>query len=76
MPRLEELQNWFQYHPPVGNQTQRYADIRAGAYAFALLLNELVPECADKTAAFRKLRECTMTANAAIACYDKQEQNI
>lgn len=68
---LAFLHNQFTYHPPHGTQAQRYQEIRDKAYEFALFLNERVPDCADKSAAIRKLRECVMTANAAIACNEK-----
>jgi len=64
----EEINNWFSYHAPKGDQTERYTTLRDEACCFAYVLNDLVPDCADKTAAIRKLRECVMTANAAIAC--------
>lgn len=61
------INNWFTYHPPVGDQTTIYETIRAHAREFAHILNNLVPDSADKTDALRKLRECVMTANAAVA---------
>lgn len=65
----EQIQNWFSYHAPTAEQQVRYQNIRAAAYTFASVLNnEVIGESADKTAAFRLLRECVMTANAAIAC--------
>ena len=48
-----------------------YAKLRSSALDFAKAINDLVPDCADKTAAIRKLRESVMTANAAIACGGK-----
>jgi hypothetical protein len=65
------LDNWFMYHAPTPEQLVAYNDLRAGAKAFAELINAHVPDSADKTAAIRKLRECVMTANAAIACGGK-----
>jgi hypothetical protein len=63
----DQITNWFSYHPPVGDQAQTYEIIRAHAREFAHILNSLVPDGADKTAAMRKLREVVMTANAAVA---------
>lgn len=62
----EEIDNIFTYHAPNGYSVNRLEDIRNAAKIFAKILNELVPDCADKSAAVRKLRECVMTANAAI----------
>jgi hypothetical protein len=67
----ETLNNWFMHHPPTPEQLAAYNDLRTGAKAFAELINNHVPDSADKTAAIRKLRECVMTANAAIACGGK-----
>lgn len=68
MSEAEQLANWFQYHPPVQDQAQRYEQIRAAAHRFAQLLVQLCPPSADRTAAIRKIREVVYTANASIAC--------
>jgi alkanesulfonate monooxygenase SsuD/methylene tetrahydromethanopterin reductase-like flavin-dependent oxidoreductase (luciferase family) len=65
---LEQIDNWFRYHAPKGDQQERYARIRAAAKEFAKILAECTPPSADQTVAIRKLRECVMVANAAIAC--------
>lgn len=67
----ETLDNWFTYHAPTAEQLVSYNDLRTAARVFAELINSHVPDSADKTAAIRKLRECVMTANAAIACGGK-----
>jgi hypothetical protein len=67
----EQIDNWFTYHAPTPDHLVSYEKLRGDARSFAHAINELVPECADKTAAIRKLRECVMTANAAIACGGK-----
>jgi len=64
----EQIDNWFSYHRPTPEQQAAYEHLRAKAKEFAHALNDVAPESADKTAAMRKLRECVMTANAAIAC--------
>ena len=61
------LTNMFIYHPPKGDQALRYEAIRAAALHLAEVINENTPECADQTAAIRKVSEASMTANAAIA---------
>lgn len=66
--RQEDIDNWFMYHAPVGDQLERYAILRTAAKIFAETINKHVPESADKTASIRKVREAVMTANAAIAC--------
>lgn len=64
-----ELQNWFQYHAPTGDQQRRYETIREAAKLFARIVRDNTPESADQTAAIRKIREAVMTANASIACF-------
>ena len=63
-----EIGNWFTYHPPSESQQRAYTRLRIEARSLAELIYEVVPNCADRSAAIRKLRECVMTANAAIAC--------
>lgn len=69
-PKLTDatLHNFFTYHPPHGDQTERYVRIREAALLFATVIRDCCPVGADTTAAIRKVREATMTANAAIAC--------
>lgn len=64
----QDIDNWFSYHPPTGTQADRYVTLRSKAKELAILIIENTPSSADQTAAIRKLRECIMTANAAIAC--------
>ncbi len=61
---IEEI---FTYHKPEPDQIPKYEALRAAAKTFAQALVENVPSCADRSAAIRHLRECVMTANAAIA---------
>lgn len=63
----EMLDNWFTYHPPRPDQIPRYEKIRDAARVFAQIVVNNTPACADQSAAIRLLRECVMTANAAIA---------
>lgn len=70
----EQINNWFTYHSPTPEQLVSYAEIRTAAKIFAETINKHVPDSADKTAAFRLLRESVMTANAAIACYVEQKR--
>lgn len=63
-----EIDNWFSYHSPDDIQVQQYKDIREKAKELAMIIILVTPPSADQTASIRKLRECVMTANAAIAC--------
>lgn len=66
--RQEDIDNWFQYHQPTAVQVAKYSELRNLAKAFAELFDKSVPDCADKTAAMRHLRETVMAMNLAIAC--------
>lgn len=64
----QDLDNYFSYHPPQGDQVERYANIREAGRLMAQVIIDSTPAGADQTAAIRKIREAVMTANAAIAC--------
>lgn len=68
---IDDLNNWFTYHPPSKDQAIQYQTIRDAAQAFAFVILQNTPPSADQTTAIRKLRECVMTANASIACGGK-----
>ena len=64
-----EIDHWFTYHAPTADQLSHYDLLRRTAKIFAQVFNDAVPDCADKTAAMRHLRETIMAMNLAIACY-------
>lgn len=63
---LENLQEIFTYHDEEW-KIDHYQAIRQFAKALAITILQHSPECADRSAALRKLREVVMTANAAVA---------
>lgn len=63
-----DLEQSFTYHPPIGNQPERYTDIRRKGYELAQLITDLVPDSDERVTAILKIREAVMWANAAIAC--------
>lgn len=67
MDLKDKIEDLFTYHAPEGTQPAQYDAIRAKAKELAHVIVENTPPSADQTAAIRKLRECVMTANAAIA---------
>lgn len=68
MPFTEELlDDLFTYHAPTPDQVEHYTALRDAARTFAGVIVRHTPPSADQSAAMRKLRECVMTANAAIA---------
>ena len=62
------LNNWFSFHAPHHEDVAKYTAIRDMARQLALVIVANTPPGADQAAAIRKLRECVMTANSAIAC--------
>ena len=69
---VKDLKNWFSYHAPVGDQVQRYENLRRAGHQFAQEIISNCPPSADRTEAIRKVREAVMTANAAIACNEEE----
>lgn len=67
MDLKDKIDDLFTYHGPTGDQPARYDAIRTKAKELAHVIVDQTPPSADQTAAIRKLRECVMTANAAIA---------
>jgi len=63
----KQIDEWFTYHAPKGDQPQRYVTLRDKAKELAIVIALCCPSSADRTSALRKLRECVMTANASIA---------
>ena len=57
----------FTYHPPKGNQTERYAYLREYAKGMAFRIMESCPPSRERSLAITKLEEAVMWANAAIA---------
>jgi hypothetical protein len=68
MVTKQDLDNWFTYHSPKGDQPERYVKIREAAKALATVILENTPAGPDQTTAIRKVREAVMTANQSIAC--------
>jgi hypothetical protein len=68
MATQAEIDNWYEYHAPQGQQVEAYTAIRAKGKELAELFNSHAPGCADSTAAHRALREAIMAMNLAIAC--------
>lgn len=63
-----DLDNLFTYHPPHGDQVERYGTIRAAGLTFAEEIAESCPPSPERSTALTKIREAVMWANAAIAC--------
>ncbi len=62
-----EIDNQFTYHPPKGDQTDRYQKLREAARALAHLIVDHTPESPEQDQALFLLNLAVMSANAAIA---------
>lgn len=62
----EKVEAIFTYHQPGFIQQQRLETIRETAKHLARVILKNTPPSADQSAALRKLKEATMTANSAI----------
>ncbi len=63
-----DIEHIFTYHaPPSPEEIDSYVALRSAAYEFAKVVVKETPQCADRSAAIRLIREAVMTANAAIA---------
>lgn len=64
----QEIEHLFTYHAPANaSQREAYGNLREAGKHLALTILDTTPQCADQSAAIRKVREAVMTANAAIA---------
>jgi hypothetical protein len=63
----EELNRRFSYHPPKGNQAERYENLRAYGRELAVHIDILCPDSREKSLAMTALEEAIMWAIASIA---------
>lgn len=63
---LENVDDIFKYHNEEW-KINHYNEIRSTARCLAEVIIWNTPDCSDRSAALRKLRETVMTANAAVA---------
>jgi hypothetical protein len=63
-----DLDNIFTYHPPKGDQVDRFSDIRQSGKELAEIIVDSCPPSPERSTALAKVREAIMWANAAIAC--------
>lgn len=67
----EDIEEMFTYHAPTPLQVISLHEVREAAKTFCSILAAHVPPSADRSVAIRKLRECVMSANAAIVLRGK-----
>lgn len=63
---LQDLDNRFSYHAPVGNQKERYESIRGEIRTLAEVLQRRCPPSRELSIAMTKLDEVMFFANASI----------
>lgn len=63
----DDLRNRFQYHPPHGDQTERYQKIRQKLMELGALFEEVCPESRERSLAITNLEQAGFWANASIA---------
>ena len=63
---MADIEDVFSYHAPTLAQQEALVAVRTTAKEMAEVILNRVPDSADRSAAFRLLRECVMTSNAAI----------
>lgn len=69
----KRLENNFQYHPPIGDQAERYILIREAQKTFAETIMTLCPDSRELSLALTAVEDAGMYANAAIARNEKPE---
>jgi hypothetical protein len=71
-PVFDKLENNFIYHKPIGDQAERYVEIRDKGKELALLLETLCPTSRELSLAMTNLEQAIMWANASIARNEKE----
>ncbi len=71
---IKDIQNRFTYHPPHGDQAQRYEQLRTEARNLALLILRLCPSSRERSLAITALEETVMWSNASIARNEPKEE--
>ncbi len=66
------LENDYSYHPPVGDQAARYAEIRAAQRHLAETIMRCTPDSREQSVALTHLDQVGFNANAAIARNEKE----
>lgn len=66
-PTDEQLENRYRYHAPKGDQTERYAAVRAKILETAKFIRDNTPCSPEQARAFNALDDAMFLANAAIA---------
>lgn len=60
------VHNALEYHAPTPEQVEKISAVREALSAALLVIQNVVPGCAEQTLAIRKVEEAGMWANKAI----------
>lgn len=63
----KEMESRFTYHAPKPGLPEVYTQVREFAKSFAKLVDNMCPDCREKSLAFTKIEEAVMWCNAGIA---------
>lgn len=66
-PTADQLANRYSFHPPVGNQGDRYEGVRSACLVLAKRVVDVTPASTEQDVALICLDAVMMFANAAIA---------
>lgn len=66
-----QINSAFKYHPPHGDQAERYTQIREQGRIMAAYLAVVCPPSRELSLALTNLQQAVMWANAAIACNER-----
>ena len=67
----KEIDNRFAYHPPRGDQAEKYVKIREAGKRMAKLINKNCLDTREKSLAITKIEEAIMWANTSIARHEE-----
>jgi len=74
--KIRELEDIFTYHPPFGDQGQKYDRLRSKAKELAFMIESNCPDSREKSLALTSLQQTVMWANASIAINEKPTGKI
>jgi hypothetical protein len=71
----QRVGNDFTYHPPHGDQVERFTDLRSMARSMAQIIVSCTPVSREQSLALTNLEQALMWANAAIARNEKPAED-
>ena len=62
-----QIEKSFKHYSPIGKDCEKYTVIREMGEKFAIMIDDLSPDCREKSLAITKIEEAVFWANAGIA---------